>query len=273
MVMLFKVDVLSLSCVFFITACAPGLRPATSRPPLLNQSSSQVLLRAIEENRAQVSSLRGRARIKVVSTRENLRADCLVFIQRPDRLRLEILNPMKMPLFLFLHNGEEWINYSFAENRYLKGEDKEKVTLVGLRVKDVISFASGQLPLVLSNRENVACHLDGEDTILTLTSGEGEEKIWINHEGNQEDKGEFYDLFGELKLRVGFKKFQRAGDILFPHQIEIYLPKDHTWITLTYEEIQLNAELEDDLFQFTPPPYAERGDISFPNPESLTPNP
>ena len=267
---LLKVDLLSLCCISLLSACSFGLR-STSSSTVLNQPSSQLLLSAIEENRVQVSSLRGRARIKVVSTRENLRIHCLILAQKPDRWRLEILNPMNMPVSLFLNNGEEWINYSLAENRYLKGNSKGDATMFGLKVKDVISFLSGELPLLPYNRENVECFSDGDLFLVTIPSEDGVEKIWINPEGNRIVKGEFYDLSGKMKLKVGFEEFQKAGDVLFPYQIEIYLPKDFTWITLTYEDIQVNPVLENSLFYFIPPPEAEL-DLT-PHSELQTPNP
>lgn len=263
-----RVDLLFVFLAFILPACSSGLR-FVPYPPSPCQPSAQSLLGTIEENSSRISTLKGRASLKVVSTRENLRARCLVFIQKPDRLRLEVLNPLNMPLFLFLNNGQEWVYYSLPENRYLKGKSEDNTSLLGLKVKDIILCVSGGIPLPY-NGEKGECTSDGDHTLLTLSSDEGKERIWIDAGESRIVKGEMYDLFGALKLRVSFRQFQQAGDILLPRRIEIYLPENSTWITLTYEEVQVNPELEGDLFDFTPPPSAERGSFSS---EPLIPNP
>lgn len=254
---------------FILPACSSGLRSTPYSSPN-NPLPAQLFLSALEKNKTLVKNLRARARIKVVSARENIRAQSLVFVRKPAELRIEILNPMNMPLLLFLENGVEWIYYSFADNRYLKGKSEESTALLGVKVKDIIACATGEPPLRPYDREKAGCTSDGEYTLVTLLSDEGREKVWFTPEASQIVKAEFYDLFDELKLRVVFRELQKAGDLLFPYQVEMYLPKDSTWITLTYEEVQVNPELEDDLFQFIPPPSAERESFSS---EPLNPNP
>ena len=266
-----RVDLLLVFLAFILPACSSGLK-SVPHPPFPCQPSAQSLLGTIEENSSRISALKGRANLKVVSTHENLRARCLIFIQKPDQLRLEVLNPLNMPLFLFLNNGQEWVYYSFPENRYQRDKSEDNTSLAGLKVKDIISFASGGIPLPY-NGEKGECTSDRDYTLLTLSSDEGKERIWIDAGESRIVKGELYDLFGAVKLRVDFREFQRAGDIHLPRRIEIYLPENSTWITFTYEEIQVNPEFGNDLFEFTPPPSAERGGFSsgllIPNPYSL----
>ena len=263
-----RVYLLFIFLAFILPACSSGLK-SVPHPAFPCQFSAQSLLGTIEENSSRINTLKGRANLKVVSTRENLRARCLVFIQKPDQLRLEVLNPLNMPLFLFLNNGQEWVYYSFPENRYQRDKSEDNTSLLGLKVKDIISFASGGIPLPY-NGEKGECTSDGDYTLLTLSSDEGKERLWIDAGESRIVKGELCDLFGAVKLRVDFREFQQAGDILLPRRIEIYLPENSTWITLTYEEVQVNPELEGDLFDFTPPPSAERGGFSS---EPLIPNP
>jgi outer membrane lipoprotein-sorting protein len=268
--LVFKIVLLFICCFFFLSACYSRLRRPPQPPSVTGQPSSQSLLGAIEENNARVRSVKGKASIKVVSTRENIRAQCLIFTQRTDKWRLEVLSPMNMPYFLFISNEGKWIHYSFAENRYRRGRNEGNSTLFGLKVKDIGAFLSGQIPLLTYNKEGVRWVKDGENSLVTLITDEGKERIWINPEGNRIVKGEFYDPTGKLKLKVGFKEFQKEEDILFPCQIEISLPEDSTWITLTYKEIQVNPVLESSLFSFIPPPGAEGENFSS---EPLIPNP
>jgi len=192
----------------------------------------------------------------------------MIFAQKPDRWRIEVLSPMNMPVFLFLSDGKEWISYSIQENRYVRGKTDGNTTLLGLRMRDLVAFVFGQLPDVKTGPEKVTCSSDGDLFLLTVPGEMGASKVWIKPGEDRVVKSEFYDTDGDMTLTTRFTGFKRLGEELFPYGVDIHLPEESTWITLSYETVELNPPLSEDLFQFVPPSGA-RGGLSPDGPESM----
>lgn len=202
----------------------------------------------MEKKSQQFKSLKGRAWINVVSTRENLSSQCLVFLYKPDKFRLEILNAMKLPYFLFVTDGKEWCYYSSGEDRYHRGKNDEKPVLIGIKLEDVLAILSGEFFFQNSKFEMVNCISSSKYTLITFSKEDGRMTIWFDFEVEQIVKVEFNNLLDELKWRVNFKNFQKIEDFFIPQKIEIYLPKESTWIKINYEEMYINQLIDSQLF-------------------------
>jgi hypothetical protein len=209
-----------------------------------------VLLRHLAERRAAVTSLRARARLR--SGLEGLWTRQALVVDRPDRIRVDVLTPMGLALALGTAGARLWAYQPSERVRYEGGATPQNlVRLLGapLALSDVVDILLGLPPArVAKGPPSVVMTPEGHR--LTLPLANGEQRIWFAPDTLDVVRGEEERRDG-VALRVTFGGHEDG----FPHVVDVESPKRGAPVRLQYDTVELNPEVAAALFA---PPPAER---------------
>ena len=209
-----------------------------------------MLLRQLAERRGAVTSLRARARIR--SGLEGLWTRQALVVDRPDRIRVDVLTPMGLALALGTGNARLWAYQPSERVRYEGGATPQNlVRLLGapLALGDVVDILLGVPPArVPKGPPSVAATPDGHQ--LTLPLADGVQRIWF-------DPRTLDVVRAEEERRDGVVMRLTFGDHHdgFPHVLDVESPQRGAPVRLQYDTVELNPQVAAALFA---PPPAER---------------
>ena len=228
-----------------LSACAvrgPRVLPPAESPP--------VLLKQLQTRRAAVTSLRARAKLR--SGIEGLWTRQALIVDRPDRIRVDVLTPMGLALALGTDNARLWAYQPSERVRYEGGATPQNLRrLLGapLALADVVDILLGLPPLrVAKGPPSVVMTPEGHR--LTLPLADGEQRIWFAPDSLDIVRAEEERRDGTL-LRIAFGDHEKG----FPHVVDVESPKRGAPVRLQYDDVELNPTVAASLFA---PPPAER---------------
>jgi hypothetical protein len=209
-----------------------------------------VLLKRLETRRAAVTSLRARARLR--SGLEGLWTRQALVVDRPDRIRVDVLTPMGLALALGTDHARLWAYQPSERVRYEGGATPQNLTrLLGapIALADVVDILLGLPPARLS-KGPPSVVMTPEGHRLTLPLANGEQRIWFAPETLDVVRAEEERRDGTV-LRITFGDHEQG----FPRVLDVESPKRGAPVRLKYDDVELNPTVAASLF--TPPP-AER---------------
>lgn len=243
--------------VLLVTGCA-SLPPPREAGHLLPRERAGALLVLLQAREGQLRSLRGMATVEVTVREETRRFREAVALRWDGRFRLETLGAMGLPALIVASDGEQVVVRNGSGR--VPEDGRELFTrLFGLSLTPtaLTRLLSGLPPRpvgpsaqVFSLPERGAYLVEGEgggaverlylDAAGVLLGGE----IWQEGEG----------------LRFTFAAVRQVAEIPFPGEITLTQLRRPVTVTLTYETVELNPPLPDDLFTLPPsPPPESRG--------------
>jgi len=209
-----------------------------------------VLIQRLAARRAAVTSLRARARLR--SGLQGLWTRQALIVDRPDRIRIDVLTPMGLALALGTGNARLWAYQPAERVRYEGGATPQNlVRLLGapLALADVVDILLGLPPArTATGPPSVTVTPEGQRLVLPLKGGE--QRIWFAPDTLDVVRAEEERRDGVV-LRVGFGD-HREG---FPRVLDVESPKRGEPVRLHYDDVELNPEVAAALFA---PPPAER---------------
>lgn len=228
-----------------VSACTlrgPRPLPPAEKPP--------VLLQRLAARREAVTSLRARARLR--SGLEGLWTRQALVVERPDRIRVDVLTPMGLALALGTGEARLWA-YQPAERVRYEGRatPQNLVRLLGapLALADVVDILLG-LPPARVPKGPPSVVMTPEGHRLTLPLANGEQRIWFAPETLDVVRAEEEQRDGVV-MRLVFGEHEDG----FPHVVDVESPKRGAPVRLKYDAVEINPELAATLFV---PPPAER---------------
>ena len=209
-----------------------------------------MLLQHLAARRAAVTSLRARARLR--SGLQGLWTRQALIVDRPDRIRVDVLTPMGLALALGTGNARLWAYQPAERVRYEGGATPQNlVRLLGapLALGDVVDILLGLPPArVATGPPSVTATPEGQR--LTLPLKGGEQRIWFTPSTLDVVRAEEEGRDGVV-LRVSFGDHEDG----FPRVLDVESPQRGEPVRLHYDAVELNPEVAAALFA---PPPAER---------------
>jgi hypothetical protein len=243
--------VLAASLVFFL-GCH-------TLPPSVPLSPDDPLPRALVEAASRAAEarrgLRGRAQLEVNSeTRDlHLRANLVVVLERPARLRVEVLGLLGQSVAVLVTDG---VNYEWFETQtreYRSGEVHRELlwelVRIPLEIREIASLLLGErLP-----REGLAlgAATRGGDEIeveLTDTAGVPRERIELDSKGHLLVEQRL-DAALRVHRRAEFGDYATGGDVDFAREFEVAFPTLELRVGLTLRDVELNPEIPAGLYR------------------------
>ena len=209
------------------------------------------------------TGLKGIAKIKVESPDEKFSVKELVIAKRPKCLRLETLGPLGHPEFFAVTDGEKLFLFSPSENKFYQGiaspSNISSFIRLSLGLEETVSIMLGNVPLIDYDAEQAECQVDGNFCVLRLSTKDGRLKQVLKFDlyGQKVVESETYGEGEELTLSVKYRHHEKIGEILFPRDIRVAMPRDSTSVKVRYKKIEFLSEVNPAKFRLTPPQGVE----------------
>lgn len=210
--------------------------------------------------------LRGRARIAVDSEdgAVHLRARQILVLERPARLRVEILGLLGETLAVLVTDGDRFELFNAQDRSYETGEVTpallwEQVHLA-LSPTEAVDLLLGA-PTPGWDLHPAAAFADGEGGVrVDLADARGAVRRRVGFDGHGRlDRVEALDGRGRRLWRAEFRDYAPLEGVDFAHAVELEVEAGRTRAEISLRDVELNPELPPDIFRLRAPALGAGG--------------
>ena len=204
-----------------------------------------------------VSSLRATATIERFDHGKRLAGRALVFMKSPSSIRFEILSPLDTPLAVLAADASSFSLLDSSTGTFYTGPPDacNVARLLGIPLPPtaVAAILAGTPPLLETKLRRIEWNLKGYH-LLTLESGDMRQTVQIvtGALGTSalrsivwKDDAVLYDL--------AFHDRRPASGLLLARRIRYSIPGQKIAVQLTYDHLDVDPDLPDDVFRQDPP--------------------
>jgi outer membrane lipoprotein-sorting protein len=241
--------------LLLLAACA--VRPVAP-PPIKPPVSAVNLLERLADSATAFTSLEGMAKVRISTEARTQSVTEVLFVEKPDRLRLETLSPFGQPLLVMATDGKQIEVLVPGEGKLYRDDFSlarlQRLTRLPLQLTDLVHLLLYQVPVIGHERQSVAPVAEGE-TLLTLYAPEGRRQE-LRFDQLLRLTGAAYYRDDELLLQVAYGRFTDESQP-FPLTASLAMPASKTEATVAFSEVQTNLAIPGERFRLTPPPGVE----------------
>ena len=252
---------------FLLAGCPHVVRP--TQP----WSDAQQALRAHDSLRARVRSLRAEARADQRGAQGRVRGTVLMFVERPDRVRFDVMTQFG-PAAVLTSDGRTFAMADLRERTFRTGRacPSSIARLLGMPLssEDVGRLLLGGTPRIESVRETIAVdEEDGRYRIVLYGRDRGRQEIDLGVRAADEHappaeqrlrllRSEVFDARGRTLWRVTYDDYRVVplGEqgVAVPYEVFFEHPGRESDTRLRFEDIDLNVAVPAGAFEQTPAP-------------------
>ncbi len=253
-----------LACVLALSLALAACGGAACPKHLLVDPSEALARHA--QNLGTARTLRAEARVDQRSRDGRVKGRVMMFLERPDRVRFDVVTQFG-PALILTSDGEHFALSDMKENRYLTGpacaSNIARMIGVALSASDVVSVLFGDAPRVASARESLACSGEG-GYVLESTAPGGERQV-LELEVHEDDLAKLpseqrlrlvrlqrYDRAGKALWRVSYDDHRRVGEALMPFVVHVEDLRRKADAMLRFTDIDLDVAIPEGAFAQTP---------------------
>lgn len=208
----------------------------------------------INARRQIVHSLRALARIQYRHPEGTNTSREVLIVQRPDRLRVEVLSLFGAVFVLTSEDGAFTV-YARPESKIYRGtaspRNMWRYARIGLPVPDLVELVLGTPPQRPVTWSKVTFDSDTGWVQLTQDLESGVFVVWFENELPR--AAEIRDSYGEIQWRALFGKYREHDGTMIATRIKLFVPDEEHSVKIELDEIDVNPELETNTFAFTAP--------------------
>jgi len=242
--------------IFSITALAAVSCAMRSEPPKLPEAES--ILESFEKKRDQERSLRARAIADTFSGSDRIRSRVDVFINTPDRVRVELVSPFESPMAIMVADRGRFFMHDMREGRFYIGSDCaasiEKLLNIPLNGTQAAALFMGRVPVI--DYAYSICRWDsrGYYTIDLMDARGRHQNLRISPDSCHSLMGSTLSDGDGLfySIEMSGKAPGQSGCI--PGRIEISLPRKDTDVVFVYKKAETGVSLPDAAWKLAIPP-------------------
>ena len=247
----------------FVTGCALHKRSFLKPIPITDQEVIKRVRDTIISNENSIRSIKAHADIKIRSSklRVPIKFSGILRYKRPNVLRL-IASKFSYTIFDLTYNTNQLSFHVPTERKVFLGtvDKMTKIEVAGIVFKpyDIVNIFN--FSDMLKNSE---LHLeqDRESWIMRVYDADYKPKrllahIYINKMNNI-TMYELFDTAGKLMTLVTFGKYREIEGCNVPHRVEIKWLQNKTSIVFIFDNLSVNQELSDKMFNVTLPENTE----------------
>jgi len=242
-----------LATAVLLAGCASRPAPRPGAVSIGTLPSAQRVLDGLAQRRAAVRGLRAMARLSYVSPEESRRAKQLVVVERPDRLRFEVLSPFGA-VFVLTAGGGVLAAWAREESTVYRGaasaENLQRYAQVDLPIATAVDLLLGTPPL----RGDVDSVVSDDNGAVELwqETGHHTHVAWFTP-ALEPLRYEQRDADGRVLVRTSFGQYAAVDGVRMPTQLAIELPLEQRRIDIALSETEVNPVLADTVFVFETP--------------------
>ena len=243
-----------------------GARPAPSRVIPPSELTAESLLGTIDDRSAVLRSFRALADMHYVGPKDKIAVKEVVAVERPDRLRLEMMSAFGVALQI-ASDGERISAYHRGERTYYRGkataDNLARFTRLDLELRDVANLLIGLPPeRKRTGRASILFERPaGLWRVSTALAGGGSETVWFDPDTLVPLRSEQADRSGNVQYTASYARYTSVDGVVVPSEVRVEVPQQSAKIDLRYSDISLNGQLPQTLFAFDPPPGAKVVDL------------
>ena len=244
------------ACLLLLIGCAkklPTFEPVDIPPSMVVEH--------IEKEKKQLRTFRAVGSIQVKGEEQHWSGRAFFLAELPSSLRLEVLNFFGQPVIYATSDGHEFLIWQPGHNRAYQGlaayGTLARLIKFPLDDQEAVLLLAGVVPIWHQVEQKL--FKSPETGMLLLqqsmdTSSPQTQKIWLEGEGMVATKIERL-RGGELELEVKFSDFVNIEGWFYPRSIVMEDTK--TRVTISYEQIAINENLDRSVFHLTLPAGVE----------------
>lgn len=227
----------------------PGLAPEDPR--------AAGLLAALALRGAELTALRAEARVSIEGQRRASFAKQLLLVERPARLRLEIVGLLGQRVAVLATDGARYDLYRAERPALESGEVHAgilfEVAGLALTPEEAVQLALG-VPLLPAEgapaAESVAALPEGGLRVVLRARSADEPRRTLEFDGaGHLARYALHAPGGELAFEVRYGDYRDVAGSAFAFAIAVELPATATRAALQFQRVELNPALSDDLFR------------------------
>lgn len=249
-----------------VSGCATMGQPEkgkTEQPlpaiPHAAPSSGKDVLDWITATSGKTRSLKGMAKVRIVSGQKETNAREIIVIKRPSSFRLETLGLMGSPAMIIATDGPRYTVQVPTENKVIVWDRSSSDTPIPvpfslLETEEIAAIFLGGTPIIAYGTVDMTKSDLGKTYTLTLHSKDGfrKQQLVVDSETYQINSSEITDGYRGTVISLSYSNYQNLAGIMFPKKIEAqFLPRLDS-VQINFEEIDINPKVDDDLFVLKP---------------------
>ncbi len=211
--------VVALVSPLFLFACA-------AVPTIVSPHASR-LLSSLKQKDSDLGSFRGIGTLKIAQKGGSQTSRVAWIGSGPQRLRVDALGALGVPMLTFLVNGPTLFLYTYQDNRCYKGgataRNISRFVSIPVRPEVLFSLLSGRAPLLPYHQAKAQALKEEGKWRLCLYRKWGRiiEKVWFKDDGRTTERVEVFDGWGDVEYTVKFSEFEETQGFRIPHKIMI----------------------------------------------------
>jgi len=249
----------------FVVALVFALACRTIPPPMplaVDDPRPAALLARWKAEVASRASLRGRARLAVDSQAGRVRGRQIVVLERPAKLRVEVLGLLNQTAAVITTDGDRFEVFRVGDRSYETG-----------RMRPDLLWREARLALVPAEAVAVLLGVPAPGAGLTLANAVRTHEGWIevdlvDRDGRRRQRAVFdaserlrsfavLDDDGSTRWRAVFDDYAPVGASQLPHAIVLDVIEGGTHAEIELSDLELNPELPVDIFRLRAPAEVE----------------
>ncbi|CAN2040729.1 putative DUF4292 domain-containing protein [Candidatus Magnetomoraceae bacterium gMMP-15] len=237
-------------CQMFLSGCA--VKKMTKPVRALDLPDPINLISHIKTLNQDLKSFKGIGKFKISGHARSSRQGRAVLLGLlPERLRIEVLNPLGQPM-MSLASDSKWLYFLSQSdgNFYKKRSDSSNLSrfiLIPIKPLELVSLIAGQIPLCKYSRLEI--QQQGKDYILILKQkwGRIRQKIYIAEDKKTVKAIERFDGFGKILYKAEFNNFKQVQEFKLPFSL-ILSNADKVVCRLNLDRFLTNIIVKDSQF-------------------------
>jgi outer membrane biogenesis lipoprotein LolB len=231
-------------------ACLPRPR----RPDL--SADPAALLAQVRAGQDAVQRVQGEARARVKSPQGGGSARQFLAAEKPDRLRLEVLDFFGNPALLLVTGGGRFSLYDARQKVLYRGpatpENLARLVPLPLPAEDLVTLVCGGAPLLPGRPVEVAP--EGARVVLTVQGDGVVQRLALGDAAAvQRAERRVAGGAGPGSYEVTLSDRSRHGALWFPGALELRSDPARVQFSLQWTEVEVNGALDPGLFKLDPP--------------------
>jgi outer membrane biogenesis lipoprotein LolB len=223
------------------------------RPPLEDAAARQQVAQWAAHN-ADLGPLKGLMRIQIEAGGQSVRGRAAWAAVPPDRLRLEMLNPLGQPWVSLAGDGRTITLYSFADREFHRFAQSrkalERLIQVPAGIEDLLDILAGRPPVPAGA---IARAAPAEACGVVLESRWHVRLAELRAEAcGRIASMALYDARGEIQYRVFWLEWQTIEGHDLPRKVRVTSGAGDG-LTLMVERVWIDAAMPEETFVITPP--------------------
>jgi outer membrane lipoprotein-sorting protein len=206
------------------------------------------LQKYFERRDEQINTFIGSGSITIETPESANNARFKVKIKKPDSLLIELTGPFGISVGTLMLSRQTYIFYNSLENRVQRGSSDinslKPIVNLDFSFDDIINLFTGSF--LYSSIDFSKANFEIRENTFSLKgyNSPSVKEVLIDNKSNNPLQYSELDNNGKLKLDAQAKRYDDVDGVSMPYWIRIILSKEHKGVTIAFDEINLNKQVD-----------------------------